>query len=220
MQDGRPIEFVSKTLSLSQRRWAQIEKELLAVVLGLERFDQYTYGRHVVVQNDHKPLENIMKKPVSQTPRRQKNLLMRLHRYDCKFRYLQGPSLLITDTVSRAVGTDNPHQIPDLQINSFGTIPDPILTTIRNATNDDQTLQILQQYIIDGWPPHKPSIPYWNVLNDLSIEDNIIYKVEQALIPQALREIIKQRLHAAHLGYNSMMRRVHTTVWWPGIQMK
>ncbi|GFR57716.1 retrovirus-related Pol polyprotein from transposon 297 [Elysia marginata] len=102
MQDGRPIEFASKTLSPTQRRWAQIEKELLAVVIGLERFDQYTYGLHVVVQNDHKPLENIMKKPLSQTPRRLQNLLMRLHRYDCEFQYLQGPNLLIADTLSRA----------------------------------------------------------------------------------------------------------------------
>ena len=43
MQDGRPIEFTSKSLSETQRKWAQIEKELLSVVVGLERFDQYTY---------------------------------------------------------------------------------------------------------------------------------------------------------------------------------
>ncbi|GFR66471.1 hypothetical protein ElyMa_000229400 [Elysia marginata] len=53
-------------------------------------------------------------------------------------------------------------------------------------------------------------MPYLNFRNDL--EDNIIYKGEQALIPQALREVIKQRLHVAHLGYNSMMQRVHTAV--------
>ncbi|GFS10726.1 transposon Ty3-G Gag-Pol polyprotein [Elysia marginata] len=135
MQNGRPIEFASKILSPTQRRWAQIEKELLAMVIGLERFDQYTYGQHVVVQTDHIPLENIMKKPPNQTPRRLQNLLMRLHRYDCEFQYLQGPNLLIADTLSRAVGTDSSHQIPDLQINSISTIPDPMLTTIRNATN-------------------------------------------------------------------------------------
>lgn len=43
---------------------AQIEKEALALLLGLERFDQYTYGRKVIIQNDHKPLETILKKNV------------------------------------------------------------------------------------------------------------------------------------------------------------
>ena len=56
IQAGRPIEYASKFLSETQRKWAQIEKELLALVVGLERFDQYTYGRRVYVQNDHKLL--------------------------------------------------------------------------------------------------------------------------------------------------------------------
>ncbi|GFR94455.1 retrovirus-related Pol polyprotein from transposon opus [Elysia marginata] len=142
-----------RKLSPTQRRWAQIEKELLAVVISLERFDQYTYGRHVVVLNDHKPLENVMEKPFSQTPRRRQKLFMRLHSYDCEFQYLQGPNIPIADTLSRAVGTDSSHQIPDLQINSTSTIPDPMLTTLRNAVNGDQTLQILQRTpLMDG--PH------------------------------------------------------------------
>ena len=29
---------------------------------------------------------------------------------------------------------------------------------------------------------------------------------------------MKEKLHAAHLGYDSMMRRVRSTVYWPGIQ--
>ena len=69
-QDGRPIEYASKTLTETQRRWAQIEKELLSVVIGLERFDQYTYGRKVIVQNDHKPLEQIIKKTTQSSPKK------------------------------------------------------------------------------------------------------------------------------------------------------
>ena len=53
LQDEKPIAYSSRSLTESQKRWAQIEKELLAVVVALERFDQYMYGRPVVVQNDH-----------------------------------------------------------------------------------------------------------------------------------------------------------------------
>ena len=59
----------------------QIEKETLSLVFGLEHFDQYTYGRKVHIQNDHKPLAAIFKKPVSQASRRiQALVMMRLHR--------------------------------------------------------------------------------------------------------------------------------------------
>ena len=76
MQEGRPFEFASRSLTQTERKWVQIEKELLSVVFGLKRFDQYTYERKIVVQNDHKPLAAILKKPLSQAPRRLQALKM------------------------------------------------------------------------------------------------------------------------------------------------
>jgi len=44
LQNGQPIAFASRALTDVETRYAQIEKEMLAVVFGLERFHQYTYG--------------------------------------------------------------------------------------------------------------------------------------------------------------------------------
>lgn len=224
MQKGRPIEYASKTLSQTQRRWAQIEKELLAVIIGLERFDHYTYGRKVHVHNDHKPLANILKKPLSQAPRRLQNLLMRLYRYDCEFQYLEGKNLLIADTLSRAVGKDQHHEIPSLHINvlSSVTIPDATLENIKRATREDSYLQALVRYTCDGWPTKKHDIdpalmPYWQFCDSISVDDGVLYKGERVIVPKTLRQDIKAKLHAAHLGYDSMMRRARTTVFWPGM---
>ena len=49
LKEDRPIEYASRALTPSERNWAQIEKEALSVLYGLERFDQYTYGRRVHV---------------------------------------------------------------------------------------------------------------------------------------------------------------------------
>lgn len=71
LQDGRPVEYASRTLTDAQRRYAQIEKELLAIVFACERFHQYIYGKQkVVVESDHKPLESIFKKPLMSVPAR------------------------------------------------------------------------------------------------------------------------------------------------------
>ena len=56
LSDEKPIEYASRAPTSVEQNWAQIEKETLAVVFGLEHFDQYTCGRKVVIENDHKPL--------------------------------------------------------------------------------------------------------------------------------------------------------------------
>ena len=68
LQDGRPIAFASKTLTDIETRYTNIEHECLSVCFGLEKFHTYVYGRHITVQNDHKPLEMIQKKPIHAAP--------------------------------------------------------------------------------------------------------------------------------------------------------
>ncbi|PFX12101.1 Retrovirus-related Pol polyprotein [Stylophora pistillata] len=53
LQDGRPIEYASLALTISERNLAQIEKEALVVLYGLECFDQYTYSRAVTGSEPH-----------------------------------------------------------------------------------------------------------------------------------------------------------------------
>ena len=57
LQNGKPIEYASRSLTDTETRYAQIEKEMPAIVFSLERFNQYTFGRHVHIESDHKPLE-------------------------------------------------------------------------------------------------------------------------------------------------------------------
>ena len=43
-QDNQPVAYASKSLTTCQQNYAQIEKEMLAIVFGCTRFHDYIYG--------------------------------------------------------------------------------------------------------------------------------------------------------------------------------
>ena len=59
MEDGsdRPIAYASRTLSPTEKKYCQLEKEGLAIVFGVKRFHQFLYGRKFTIFSDHQPLK-------------------------------------------------------------------------------------------------------------------------------------------------------------------
>ncbi|KAL7296547.1 hypothetical protein TKK_0009980 [Trichogramma kaykai] len=58
----KPICFASRTLSKSERGYAEIHKEALAIYWSCKKFHQYLIGRHFDLYFDHKPLMAIFGK--------------------------------------------------------------------------------------------------------------------------------------------------------------
>ena len=61
MPDGskRPVAFVSRSLTKTECKYAQIDKEALSIVWGVKWFHRYLYGRQFTLVTDHKPLTAI-----------------------------------------------------------------------------------------------------------------------------------------------------------------
>ena len=55
-QNGQPVAYASRALTPAETRYAQIEKEMLAIVFACTQFEPYLFGRDMVtVETDHKP---------------------------------------------------------------------------------------------------------------------------------------------------------------------
>ena len=72
LQESKPVMYMSRTLTETEQRYSNIERELLSIVFALERLNHYTFGRTVTVQSNHQPLQSKWKKSiVSASPRLQ-----------------------------------------------------------------------------------------------------------------------------------------------------
>lgn len=80
LQNGRPVAFASRALTETESRYAQIEKELLALVYACTKFHHYIYGWAVTVETDHQPLITILKKTLHTASARIQRMMRHLQR--------------------------------------------------------------------------------------------------------------------------------------------
>ena len=226
LQKGQPIMYASRMMTSAEQCYAQIEKETLAILFALERFHHFTYGRLTMVESDHKPLESIMKKPLSKTPLRLQRMLLRMQKYDIVVTWKPGKQMLIADTLSRAcVPAAKAKQTTFARLNAINNIdlqPKEILD-LQTATAHDPTLQSLLDTVKNGWPDDKSQLPaclhpYWSIRDELSHDNGLLLKGERIVVPTARRKAIRDSLHdSAHMGVQSCLSRARETVFWPGM---
>jgi len=60
MQEGHPIAYFSKALSLKHQGLSAYEKELMAVVLTVDKWRPYLLGRHFIIKTDHFSLKYLL----------------------------------------------------------------------------------------------------------------------------------------------------------------
>ena len=226
MQNGQPIAYASRALTPAETRYAQIEKELLAIVFACDRFDAYVYGRDLVnVETDHKPLEPIFMKPLDATPKRLQRMLLRLQKYNLQVRYKKGKEMLLADTLSRAYlpevnATEFARELEDIDHRVWLPVTEDRWQQLKNAAADDPVQQKLREVIRSGWPENRAQVPecvrpYFDVRDELTIQNELIFKGHQIVVPAVLRKELMEKTHASHIGIEGCTRRARDTLYWP-----
>jgi len=226
-------------MTATEGRYAQIEKEMLAIVHCCIRFEQFIYGRELItVESDHKPLEIIFKKPIADSSKRYQLMLLYLQKYSLKVTYKKGSLLSIADTLSRAYlnksaekilgevfETEEARLIEKIEaISSLEDVPNNKrrLEEIRAATKIDPTMRRLVAVIREGWPDIKKCVaadlkPYFDVRAELTYEDDLILKGDRLVIPVAQRQVVMANLHSSHFGIEGTLAKAREYVYWPGM---
>ena len=223
MQNGHPIAYASRALTETESRYAQIEKEMLAIVFSVEKYNGFTFGRRTAVHTDHKPLETIFMKPLHRAPKRLQGMLIRLQKYDLLVQYEMGSRMFLADTLSRAYlpsGAQIESEFETINMMNYLPISEASLLQIQRETDQDESLQVLKAVNQHGWPENKSTLPllafpYFDMRDELSVQDGLIFKGERVVVPKAARSGLLKRIHNSHLGVNGCLNRARECLYWP-----
>ena len=170
LQEGRPLAYASRVLTGPETRYATIEKGTLVTVFALAKMRQFAYGRNVLVNSDHKPLEAIAKKTL-QSP--------------CPRQWCQVHSTLqIWCRSFNPVGSreiSNEFEV----INAVQFLPMWLEKKGQLETSKDETRQLLKATILEGcqedrsnWLPQPELSPYYDMSDELGVYDGLVFKGE------------------------------------------
>ena len=76
LQNGQPVIFISQALTETQKHYSNIERELLVMVMVIEKLHHYVFCRHFMVHTDHSPLVSLFKKCLNDTSPRLQCLML------------------------------------------------------------------------------------------------------------------------------------------------
>ena len=179
VQEGRPVQFASKSLTGLEKNYSPIEGEMLGVVYGIKKFHNYLYGRRFTVECDHKPLHHIHKKNLSLAPPRLRGMLRAVGDYDFVLEHRPGKEMVLPDALSRLSGADKFEiEGTKVRIHELVDVSESRLQRLQNETDADHELRQIKEYVRSGWPSSIKGLPselrpYWGVHGDISIVEGL-----------------------------------------------
>jgi len=101
-------------------------------------------------------------------------------------------------------------------------IPESQLQELKLAAAHDPVLQALNKTIQLGWPDFKSILPkvvhcymYFDVHDELTVQDELVFKRVQIVIPSSLRKRMMKSVHKSHTGIDGYVHRAKERVPWP-----
>ncbi|RUM45435.1 MAG: hypothetical protein DSY80_03320, partial [Desulfocapsa sp.] len=223
--DERPIAFASRTLTSSEKNYAQIEKEALGIMFGVRHFHKYLYGRKFTLITDHQPLTTIFGPhkdvPTLAALRLQRwSLILMSYQYDIRYRKTEEHGN--ADMLSRFPGKTDAGVATELPINYFSRVDELPITAanISEETRKDPVLSKVWEFIMNGWPNHVTDpdlMEYFRRRNELSDDQGCILWGLRVVIPPKYRKPLVAELHNEHSGMVKMKSLARSYLWYPGL---
>lgn len=230
--ERRPVAYASRSLTTTEMRYAQVEKEALASTWACERFSDFLIGSKFLLETDHKPLVSLLgTKSLCDLPPRVQRFRMRLMRFTYDVIHIPGKELNTPDALSRAPISEGGRDTKKQELETDAYVSSVVqslpatrncLDRIRDELKNDSVCAELIRYISTEWPQEKSQVsdsvrPYWNLRGELTVNEELLMKGCRLVIPVKLQGEFLEKLHEGHLGITKCRERAKISIWWPGL---
>lgn len=228
-QQHRIVSFASKTLTQTERKYAQTQREALAVVWGTEHFYYFLLGHKFTIRTDAQGIAFIFNKSGCAPKRlmkRAEGWAMRLDSFDYDIEFVKGsdniadPSSRLYEGMNEAFEDGkSPCEIATITLANmpaemrFNDDHLPPLEVAYQTARDDELTAVLKALKDDEWNQNLSK--YKSVQDELHSENGIVMRLGLAVIPNSLRQKALTLAHKGHPGISKMKSILRERVWWP-----
>lgn len=204
MQSHRPVAYFSQVLTARERQKSIYERELMAIVLAVQKWRHYLLGRHFIVRTDQSSLKFLLEQRIVNES--YQKWVAKLFGYDFEIQFRLGIENKAADALSRIpismelAALMVPSRI-DTSLISSQVEADPHLAKIKQRLLDDQ----------DAYPRY-------------SLDHGILLYKGRLVLPKAspLVPALLQEGHASvvggHSGFLRTYKRLTRDFFWVGMK--
>ena len=200
----RPIHYVSKGFSTSQRRWSAIEREAFAIVHSLRKLQPYLQGADLTILTDHKPLRSIFQCELKNS--KVQRWAMLISEFAPKIEYRKGSDNIRADMLSRLPPPSNIATIQEaLETTKLG---DEQRAFFPKEWADADADEDTSEYALLGGELYTLRTPY---------QGAVAYP--RLMAPPSIRPRLLNEAHTetGHRGRHALLRRLQAFSVWPGM---
>lgn len=199
----QPVEFVSKSLSAVERRWAVREREAFAIVFSIRKFDAYLRGRNFVVETDHESLRWMMEAKEGKIMR----WAARLSEYSFAVRHRSGNQMENIDYLTRFLDHSANFDVEEKMF-----YPQNPSVNISFATEDN--LPWIEQIVKE-----QQNAGYNYKAKGFQLKEGIVYYHSKIWVPPKYRMQVIHACHSVmpfrHMGIKKTGKTITRVFNWP-----
>ena len=232
-----PVAYGSHTLNSAQRLYTTTEREMLALVWGLQHYRQYLF-RKLTWVTDHAALTHLLKYKCETVNQRIARWVLSLQDYDIKPMHEAGTSLVDADALSRIDA-----ELTDVKINSISTFDFASIANLlelKTAQHTDPVCSLISKLVrgevkVDDAVLNKAVKQLYSTHKFTHDDDGLLQLLWEpssssrsgptphfcTFIPQSLTQDVLALVHedrlSGHAGIQRMYERIRNTAWWPNM---